>query len=90
MLSVFIPLTLEQLGVIPRAYSFHDGVMTVHPLIADFHAAPTYVSLGIVTFVQLVLPSVMLNRSLDAFVNAQRRSFAQAWRLRQLLPKSPS
>jgi len=90
MLSVFVPLTLEQLGVIPRAYSFHDGVMTVHPLIADFHAAPTYVSLGIVTFVQLVLPSVMLNRSLDAFVDAQRRSFAQAWRLRQLLPKSPS
>ncbi len=90
MLAVFVPLGLEGLGVLPRAYSFENGVITVHPLIAEFHALPTFVSLTIVTFVQLVLPAVLLNRAVDAFVDAERRSFAQAWRLRQLLPKSPT
>jgi hypothetical protein len=90
MLSVFVPLGLEALGVLPRAYSFEGGVITVHPLMAEFPASPTFVSLVIVTFVQLVLPAVLLNRSVDAFVDAERRSFAQAWRLRQLLPKSPT
>jgi serine/threonine protein kinase len=87
MLAVLVPLALEQLDVLPRAYTFDHGVITVHPFVASFVAMPTLVSLTIVTFVQLMLPAVLLNRAIDALVDAERRSFAQAWRLRQLLPR---
>jgi serine/threonine-protein kinase len=86
MLAIFVPLALERTGVLPHAYSFDDGTIRVHPMIASFHETSTIVSLIIVTFVQLVLPSIILNRAVDDLVDAERRSFAQAWRLRQLLP----
>ena len=86
IVAVFVPLLLEHFGVLPRAYTFDGDVITVHPFVARFTPAPTAVSLVIVTFVQLALPSVILNRSIDALVDAERRSFVQAWRLRHLLP----
>ncbi len=86
MLSVFVPLVLEQYGVLPRAYTFDGGAIILHPVIADFRPVHTAVSLAIVTFVQLMLPAVIINRAVDGLVDAERRSFAQAWRLRQLLP----
>jgi serine/threonine-protein kinase len=84
--AVFVPLALEHFGVLPRAYSFDEGVITVHPVIADFRATPTALSLAIVTLVQLILPAVIISRAVDGLVDAERRNFAQAWRLRQLLP----
>jgi hypothetical protein len=86
ILAVFVPLGLQQLGVLPRAYSFDEGVITIHAGIVDFHPARTAVSLAIVTLVQMILPAVVINRAVDNLVDAERRSFAQAWRLRQLLP----
>jgi serine/threonine protein kinase len=88
MFSVFVPLGLSYLGVLPRAYTFHDGVVTVHPFVAAFDAVPTFLTLSLVTFAQLVLPSVLISRAVDALVDAERRNFAQAWRLRQLLPRA--
>jgi serine/threonine-protein kinase len=85
-LAVFIPLALELAGILPRAYTFSDGMIAIHPAIADFHAERTPVALVMVTFVQMMLPAVVINRAVDNLVDAERRSFAQAWRLRQLLP----
>ncbi len=86
MLAVFVPLVLEHAGILPRSYALENGVLTIFPVAAEFRAAPTALSLVIVTFVQLALPAVLINRAVDALVDAERRSFAQAWRLRQLLP----
>ena len=85
-LAVFVPLALELAGVLPRAYTFGDGIITIHPVIADFHMERTPVALATVTLVQMILPAVVINRAVDNLVDAERRSFAQAWRLRQLLP----
>jgi serine/threonine-protein kinase len=86
IVAVFVPFALESLGVLPRAYTFGEGFITVHPAIVDFHPAQTAASLMIVTLVQLLLPAILINRAVDTLVDAERRSFAQAWRLRQLLP----
>jgi hypothetical protein len=86
ILAVFVPFLLEHLGVMPRAYTFAENVIIVHPAIVDFKPANTAVSLVIVTLVQMILPAVVINRAVDNLVDAERRSFAQAWRLRQLLP----
>jgi serine/threonine-protein kinase len=88
-LAVFVPLALELAGVLPRAYTFGAGSITIHPVIADFTPERTAVSLAIVTLVQLVLPALVINRAVDNLVDAERSSFAQAWRLRQLLPQRP-
>jgi eukaryotic-like serine/threonine-protein kinase len=84
--SVFVPLVLQYAGVLPASYTFDGGAITIHPIVAAFRPANTMVSLALVTFVQLMLPSVLINRAVDSLVDAERRSFAQAWRLRQLLP----
>ncbi len=84
--SVFVPLVLQYAGVLPTSYTFDGGAITIHPIVAAFRPANTMVSLALVTFVQLMLPSVLINRAVDSLVDAERRSFAQAWRLRQLLP----
>ena len=86
ILAVFVPLALELAGVLPRAYTFGKGAITIHPVIADLRPERAAVSLAIVTLVQLVLPAFVINRAVDNLVDAERRSFAQAWRLRQLLP----
>jgi serine/threonine-protein kinase len=85
-LAVFVPVILELAGLMPAPYTFADGTITIHPVIADFRPAHTVVSFGIVTLVQMILPAVVINRAVDNLVDAERRSFAQAWRLRQLLP----
>jgi len=85
-LAVFVPVVLELVGILPRPYTFGDGTITIHPVVASFVPERTAVSLGIVTLVQMILPAVVINRAVDNLVDAERRSFAQAWRLRQLLP----
>src|SRR5262249_17956920 len=86
ILAVFVPFALELAGVMPRAYTFGGDMVTIHPVIADFPPERTPVAFAIVTLVQLILPAVVINRAVDNLVDAERRSFAQAWRLRQLLP----
>jgi serine/threonine protein kinase len=85
-LAVFVPLALEEVGVLPRSFTFADGAITIHPVVTHFRVTLTFVQLVIVTLVQLLLPAVLINRAVDALVDAEHRNFAQAWRLRQLLP----
>jgi eukaryotic-like serine/threonine-protein kinase len=87
ILAVFVPIALELAGLMPHAYTFAAGSITIHPVIADFRPERTAVSLAIVTLVQMILPAIVINRAVDNLVDAERRSFAQAWRLRQLLPQ---
>ena len=86
ILGVFVPLALESAGVLPRAYTFDGGNVTLHPFVASFRPTQTSIAIGLVTFLQLLLPAVLINRAVDALVDAEHRNFAQAWRLRQLLP----
>jgi hypothetical protein len=43
-------------------------------------------ALTILTLAQIVLPALNINPAVDSLVRAEKDNFAQAWRLRQLLP----
>ena len=86
LLSVFVPYALQVFGVMPPSYAFHDGIIEIRPILEDFPARYAPWGLSIVTAAQLVLPALLVTRAVDGLVAAERTNFAQAWRLKQLLP----
>ena len=90
-LAVFVPLLLEHFGVLPPAYTFENGVIVVHPVIADFRPINTAVSPR-----HRHARADRASRGADQPRRRQPRrrrgakDFAQAWRLRQLLPAAPA
>ena len=85
-LSVFAPATLQAFGILPSTYRFANGVLEVHPWMVDF--PPSITPLVVWTFhaLLIVVPAVLIGRSAQSLVQAEVANFAQAWRLRQLLP----
>jgi hypothetical protein len=88
--AVFVPAGLQWVGVLPTSYSFEHGVIVIHPLIADFPPMLAHLAWAAITLAQLVLPALLIGRAAESLVDAEERNFAQAWRLRQLLPQAPS
>ncbi len=88
-LAVFIPYVLQSAGVIPPSYVFEDGVIKILPVLVHFPPLPTQILLVGATAVQLILPGFLISRAVEALISAERRNFAQAFRLRQLLPAGP-
>jgi hypothetical protein len=84
--AVGVPLALHWLGLCPESYAIQDGVITIHPLITYFPALPTMVFLVIVSLGVPLVANLMVGRAVEQLALAERRAFAQAWRLRQLLP----
>jgi hypothetical protein len=84
--AVFVPAGLQLAGVLPQSYFFEDGVIKIIPWAVSFPALPTYAFLALSALVQLVVATVMVGKSVEQVVSAERQNFAQAWRLRQLLP----
>ena len=88
--SVFVPAILGWLGILPPSYLFEDGVLKILPVMLSYTPMPAEIMLVTLTFGQLVLPALILGRSVEALTKAERQNFAQAWRLRQLLPQVPT
>lgn len=88
--SVFVPAALAWAGLLPASYAFEDGIMKVLPGMLPFEPGPAHAMLIAVTLAQLTTPAVMVGRSLEALTRAERQNFAQAWRLRQLVPAVPA
>lgn len=84
--SVLIPAVLELTGLLPPSYSVVDGHLTIAPNFFAFRLEPTMALLGISAVLTVVLTVFGVGRAVDALVAAERRNFAQAWRLRQILP----
>jgi serine/threonine-protein kinase len=86
LLSIFVPYGLQLLGVVPPSYAFHDGIIEIRPILENYPSLYTPWGLCLVTAAQLVLPALLVARAVEAIVAAERKNFAQAWRLKQLLP----
>lgn len=84
--SVFVPAGLGWLGVLPASHVFEDGVLKILPVMLHFSPVPAEVMLVLITVGQMILPAAILGRSVEVLIKAERQNFAQAWRLRQLLP----
>jgi serine/threonine-protein kinase len=85
--AVALPFALDLAGLVPAAYSFtSDGTMVVHPRMAYLPGARTLVVLLASSIALVVTPTVLVGRIRDALSAAERRLFAHAWHLRQMVP----
>lgn len=80
------PFALQLLGVLPPSYLFANGVITIKPWAVDFPGESVGLLLVAEALAVLIVPMLVIGRSIDALVAAERRLFAQAWTLRQLMP----
>ncbi len=84
--SVLVPTLLDHFGI--RGISNVFGQTTA--LLPALGPLPEKASLILVTGLSLVIivfANVLVGRAVDTLLKAERRGFARAWRLRQLLPK---
>jgi serine/threonine-protein kinase len=88
LLSVFAPAALEFGGLIPPSYSVQSGALCITPRIAQGFTSRAALSLlGFGSLLIVLGGSLAVARSVQITVQAERRNFARAWRLRNLLPK---
>lgn len=80
------PFAVEQLGLVPPAYSFHAGELVLHARALELPPGPTILALVYTSVSFLVLLCVFVGRLRDQQRAAERRLFVQAWHLRQLFP----
>ncbi|MCA9626219.1 MAG: protein kinase [Myxococcales bacterium] len=84
--SVLGPTLLDYLGI----HGISNVFGQTAALLPALGRLPQRASLLLVTALSLVIvvfANVLVGRAVDALVMAERRGFARAWRLRQLLPK---
>jgi serine/threonine-protein kinase len=84
--AVFIPALLQIAGVTPRSYAFDRGSIRIVSDLVEFRPFPAFLMLALGTALTIVATGFTIGRAVDALVASERRSFAQAWRLRQILP----
>lgn len=85
-LGVLVPTLLQWTGVLPDPYSFHNGVMSILPVMFQLPRVPTLAFLLISSLALVLTGSVFTVQQRDAFLDAERRLQLQAWQLRQIVP----
>ena len=81
-----MPLALSWLGVVPNVFSFEADSIVIHPLAVGFPPIPTFILLLVATISGITLSVRLLGQGVEALVGAERRTFARAYRLRQMFP----
>jgi len=84
-LAVAVPFLLELAGVVPPAFAFAGGNVTLFGRAIRLAPETTLPLLLYVSITSVVLPTGALGIVRDALSTAERRLFLQAWHLRQLL-----
>ncbi len=85
-LGVLVPFALELLHVLPPAYSFVGGDLVLHARALNLPEGRTLAGLAYTALTFMVLPMFFVGRLRDRQLESDRRSFVQAWHLRQLFP----
>src|SRR5262249_5140876 len=85
--TVFVPIALQLVGILKPSYAIEDGVIKILPSIVAFTPGLTLGLLAFASGMTVVTTALMVGRAVENLVRAERRNFAQAWRLRQLLPR---
>jgi hypothetical protein len=86
VVAILAPLALEYLGLFPAPYSFADGHMTIASSVVALPQIPTTAFLVAASIASVVLAGQLASRKTEALARAEKRLFAHAWRLRQLIP----
>ncbi|MEZ4219323.1 MAG: serine/threonine-protein kinase [Polyangiaceae bacterium] len=86
LVAVFLPLALQLTGVISPSYAVEGGKLVLLPVVMNLPPVGTLVFLSAATLLHIVLTAVLIGTGVEQLVQAERTNFAQAWRLRRLLP----
>jgi hypothetical protein len=81
---VVIPMVLEWAKVLPTSYVFHEGAMTMVPVIIELPEIPTRIALTVASVGALVGATLFVYRATDMLNSMRRRLALQSWQLRQL------
>jgi hypothetical protein len=84
--AILIPMVLELTGVFAPSYVFEHGSIRIVSNLVEFSPLPAYLLLAQGSLMTVLATVFAVGRAVDALVASERRSFAQAWRLRQMLP----
>ncbi len=87
VLAFAVPATLQTYELIPRSYELTAGNLKIVPWNMEFSSTRINYYLWAQSLAIIALPLLVIGRSLDRLGAAERRLFAQAWTLRQLMPK---
>ncbi|MEZ4226131.1 MAG: protein kinase [Polyangiaceae bacterium] len=89
-LSMLVPLGLQLSGALPSSYAFDADGMRILPRAVELPEFRTLTMLALGNLACLLVPVFAVGRALDVLSGAERRLFAQAWQLQQLLPERSS
>ncbi len=81
------PVLLEAVGALPPSVAFREGALVILPRAVEFSPALTLPLLVVMNVALIVVPSVISARARDYALTVERRAFASASHLRQLLPR---
>ncbi len=84
--AIALPLGLEWLDLVPASYTFQDGGILILPRMLHFPPMATQVLLIGMAAAQFATTALLIGRAVESLKVAERRNFAQAYRLAQLLP----
>ncbi|HVU05981.1 MAG TPA: serine/threonine-protein kinase [Polyangiaceae bacterium] len=84
--SVAIPALLQFVGLTPRSYGVVAGNIVLRSDLVEFETVPAMLLLAFGSISTMFATLMTVGQSVDALVASERRNFAQAFRLRQLLP----
>lgn len=70
------------------SYAFEPGSIRILSNIVDFRPIPAFLLLAISSVMTIIATVFTVGSAVDALVQSERWSFAQAWRLRQMLPRA--
>lgn len=86
LLSVFVPFGLQHFGVTAPSYAVQDGKIVLLPVMTELPPMLTLWFVVLVVAAQFIITMKLMGYGIEQLVRAERQNFAQAWRLRQLLP----
>jgi serine/threonine-protein kinase len=84
--AVLVPMALQLAGLAPRSYVFEQGSIRIVSDLVEFRPVPALALLATGSVVTVVATVFAVSRAVETLVKSERRNFAQAWRLRQMLP----
>jgi serine/threonine-protein kinase len=85
--AVLLPAALQAAGVMPQSYSFEGGTMMINPWGIELTTGLALGFLAVSSAMAVLIPTLLVGRSVDALTNAERRLAARAWYVAQLLPE---
>lgn len=86
VLAVLVPVALKALDVWSVSGVFGDTERAL-PAVGQLTAGQSLLLAASASVMILVFANVLVGRAVDSLVNAERKGYGRAWRLRQLLPK---